>query len=231
MMMNLAPAELIHRALFGIDDEPTRQRFVEHFGDQICQFEITMTSVYESWQEFDKTFTKDQDSGTIVGILFGIIARLILSMKLLMAGHITLAGAAKRQVIEAIALALLFSKQRLPFLHQAWEGKFSANKAINLIIKHQRELNLNKEALKTMNEARNFYHKLSHPTIFSMGDTMNLDGTGIYLGASFDKVKLPFYHKEMNSRVGLANILINVIEGVTRQMREWPCFAEATFAE
>ena len=229
--MNLAPAELIHRALFGIDDESTRQRFIEYFGDQICQFETTMASVYESWQEFDKTFTKDRDSGTIGGILFGVIARLILSMKLLMAGHITLAGAAKRQVIEAIALALLFSKQGLPFLHQAWEGKFSANKAINLIIKHQKELNLNKEALKTMKEARNFYDKLSHPTIFSMGDTINLDGTGIYLGASIDEVKLPFYHKEINSRDGLAKILINIIAGVTRQMGEWPCFAETSVAK
>jgi hypothetical protein len=229
--MNLAPDELIHRALFGIDDESTRQRFIEHFGAQICQFETTMTSVYESWEEFDKTFTKDQDSGTIVGILFGVIARLILSMKLLMAGHITLAGTAKRQVIEAIALALLFSKQGLPFLYQAWEGKFSANKAVNLIIKHQKKLNLNKEALEIMKKARNFYDKLSHPTIFSMGDTINLDGTGIYLGASFDEVKLPFYHKEINLRVGLANIIINVIEGVTIQMREWPCFAEAKYKE
>jgi len=231
IIMNLAPAELIHRALFGIDDEPTRLRFLEHFGDQICQFETTMTSVYESWQEFDKTFTKDQDSGTVVGILFGVIARLILSMKLLMAGHITLTGAAKRHVIEAVALALLFSKQELPYLHKVWEGKFAVNKAIDLIIKHQKKLNLNKEALNTMKEARNFYDKLSHPTIFSMGDTINLDGTGMYLGASFDEDKLPFYQKEVNSRVGLANILINVMEGVTRQMREWPCFRDTPLDE
>jgi hypothetical protein len=229
--MNFAPIELVHRALIGIDDEPVRELFLSHFGEQVRQFETTMASVYESWQEFDKTFTKDQDSGTVVGILFGVIARLIQSMKLLMTGHITLAGSAKRQVIEAIALALLFSKQGLPYLHLAWNGKFSVNKAIDLIIKHQKKLNLNKEALKVMNEARNFYDKLSHPTIFSMGDTVNLDGTGIYLGASFDKVKLPFYQKEVNSRVGLANILINVIEGVTRQMREWPCFAGASMAK
>jgi hypothetical protein len=42
---------------------------------------------------------------------------------------------------------------------------------------------------------------------------------------------LPFYHKEINLRVGLSNIIINVIEGVTRQMREWPCFAEAKYKE
>lgn len=188
-----------------------------------------MTSVYESWQQFDKTFTRDQDqdSATVVGTLFAIIVRIILSMKLLMTGHITLAGAANRQVIEAIALALLFSKRGLPYLRESWEGGFSVNKAVDILYKNRNSLNLNKKALDIMKKNRDFYHKLSPPTILAMGDTMSLEGAGIYLGASYDVAKLPFYKKEVNSRVNLAKILVNVIEGVTRQMREWPCFADA----
>lgn len=219
--------ELIHSALFGLDDEEVRQNFLDHFGAQIWQFETNMAGVFESWLNFDKVFRKDQDSGTVVGILYIVIVRSVQSMKLLITGNITLAGAAKRQVIEAIALALLFSKRELPYLRLAWDGKFSENKAIDKIIKHRKELNLNKEALEVMKASRNFYDKLSHPTIFSMGDTINLDIPGIYyLGASFDKSKLEFYQKEINSRVSLANIIINIIDGITRQMREWPCFAK-----
>jgi hypothetical protein len=223
-MVDLASAELIHQALFGIDDEPARQSFLTYFGDKVLLFEAIMTSVYEKWQGFDKIFCLDQNSSTVVGTLFNVIDRLIFSMKLLMTGRITLAGVAKRHTIEGIALALLFSKHGLPYLQQAWDGRFSVNKAIDIIIKRHKELNLNKKALQIMKNDRDFYDKLSHPTIFAMGDTINLEGRGIYLGSSFDKSKLPFYEKEVNSRVGLADILINVIEGVTRQMLEWPCF-------
>jgi hypothetical protein len=224
-MINLAPDELIHRALFGIDDESARELFLEQFGDQIRRFETIMTSVYERWQEFDKTFKHDQDSATVVGTLFAVIVRMVLSMKLLMTGHMTLAGASMRQVIEAIALALLFSKYGLSYLREAWEGRFSVSKAVDILYKNRNKLSLNKEALKIMQNNRGFYHKLSHPTMLAMGDTLSLEGAGIYLGASFDEAKLLFYEKEVSSRVNLANILINVIEGVTRQMREWPCFA------
>jgi hypothetical protein len=233
MILNLAPTELIHRALFGIDDEPIRQLFMEQFGDQVRQFETRMTLVYESWQEFDKIFThnQNQDSATVAAILFTVIVRIILSMKLLITGHITLAGAAYRQVIEAIALALLFSKRGLPYLREYWDGKFRVHRAVKLLDKHRNELGLDKEAFDLMKNKRNFYHTLSHPTILAMGDIISLEGAGIYLGASYDEAKLPFYEKEVSSRVNLANILINVIEAVTRQMREWPCFAETSVAK
>lgn len=227
-MIDYTPAELVHRALFGMDDEDARKRFIEHFGDLVRQFETNMTSVYEGWVEFDKTFMRDQDieTATVVGTIFAFITRLILSMRLLMVGHITLAGATMRQAVEAIALTLLFSKYGLPYLREAWEDRFSVHKAIDILYKNRKKLKLNKEALQVMKNNRDFYHKFSHSTILAMNDMINMDGSGIYLGASFDEAKLPFYEKEVTSRVNLSKILVNVIEGVTRQMREWPCFAE-----
>jgi hypothetical protein len=179
--------DLIHRALFGLDDEEVRQHFFKNFGDQISQFETTMKDVFQRWLDFDKSFRKDQDSGTVVGVLYMMIVRLIQSMNLLITGNITLSGAAMRQVIEAIAVAILFSKRELPYLKLAWQKKFSVNKAVDKIIKHQKKLKLDKEALKIMKDSITFYDKFSHPTILAMGDTMQLDGIGIYyLGASFD---------------------------------------------
>ncbi len=45
---------------------------------------------------------------------------------------------------------------------------------------------------------------------------------------TFDEAKLPFYRKEMISRINLANLLINLISAVTQQMLEWPCFADGS---
>lgn len=225
--MAILTRELVHRALFGLDDEEVRKNFLDHFGDQIQQFETNMIAVFERWLNFEKASQKDKNSGTVVVILLTVIARLIQSMNLLITGNIALAGAAKRQVIEAIALALLFSKQELPYLQQAWERKFSVNTAVDKIIRYHKKLNLNREALKVMKMSHNFYDQLSHPTIFSMSDTIQLDSPGnYYLGSSFDKSKLQGYQFEIDSRVSLSNILISIIEGVTRQMREWPYFAE-----
>jgi hypothetical protein len=229
--MDLSSAEFIHRALFGVDDEMDRQLFMEHFGDQVYHFEKIITSVYQRWQTFEKRFSHDQESGTVVGTLFRIIANLISSTKLLMIGNLTLSGAAKRQAIEAIALSLLLSKNDLPnkdypYLRRLWDGKFKVNKAVNLLNTHRKELKLNKYALQVMEKNRNFYHQYSHPTILAMGESLRFDGTAYYMGSSFDDTKLDFYSKELDSRVGLSSILDNLIEGVTEHMREWPCFAK-----
>ncbi len=225
-MMNPSSAELIHRALFGVDDEVDRQLFMEHFGNQVGHFEAIMTSVYERWLKFDKLFSHDQESGTVVGTLFGVIINLISSMKLLMTGNLTLSGAAKRQTIEAIALSLLLSNINLPYLRLLWEDKLSVHKAVDLLYRHRKIFKLNEDSLRVMKWNHDFYNKYSHPTILAMGDSIRFDGTGYYIGSSFDDTKLDFYLKELNSRVGLANILDNVIEGVTNHMREWPCFAK-----
>ena len=190
-----------------------------------------MTLVYDKWLNFSETFSFDKDSATVVGMLFFVIKTLILSMQFLMTGHITMAGAAKRQAIEAIALALLFSKHELPYLKLACDDKLYVNTAIDKIIKHKEELYLNNEGLQIMKQAKNFYNKFSHPTFLALGDSINLDGFGCYLGSSFDESKLPFYEKEVYSRLGLSKILINIIEGVTQQMYEWPFFVNRHHTE
>lgn len=185
-------------------------------------FERVMSAVYHRWQEFEDRFAKDRHSATVVATLFALVARMLLSMKLLMLGHVALAGAAKRQALEALAQVFLFAKPGLPFLEQAWTGRFSPNKAIGIAVRRSADLHLNPEALDVLVQAQRFHNKLSHATMLAMGDVVDLDGAGSHLGASFDAGKLFFYDGEVTARLSLAKILPNAIEGVTRHMREWP---------
>jgi hypothetical protein len=198
----------IHDAVFGLGDDAVRRRFALHFGSEIAEFERLMAVVYGRWQELERRFVKDRDSATVVGTLFVVVARLLLSMKLLMLGHIALAGAAKRQVLEALAQAFLFSKHGWPYLEQAWTGRFSVNKAIDLVLKRSAELDLDYEALRVVSQARDFYHKFSHSTVLAMSDVIDLDGSRNRLGATFDEAKLEFYRREVTARVSLARTLL-----------------------
>jgi len=216
------PTEAVHDAVFGIGDDAVRDQFMSHFGDKITEFEHVMTLVYRRWQDFDSRFAKDRDSATVVAALFAVVARLLLSMKLLMLGHVALSGAAKRQVLEALAQAFLFSRQGWPYLKHAWEGRFSANKALDVAVRRSGELKLNVDALGVLSQARDFYNKLSHATIFAIADVVDFERSGSYLGAFFDEGKLPAYRDEVFARLSLAKVLPSAIDGVAGNMREWP---------
>lgn len=224
IMANESAESAVRAALLGVHDERSRLQFLEHFHGQVAAFEHTMIDAYSRWIEFGNTFAKDHDSATVVGTLFTVVARTLLSMKLLMLGHLTMAGAAQRQACEALAAAFLFAERDWTYRRDSWDGRFSVNKAVGLVVKRSGQLNLNSEALRTLLQAQDFYNKFSHPTALAMADLINLKGGGHHLGASFDPHKLPFYEKELASRLGFAGILVNAIDGVEQQMRRWPEF-------
>jgi len=222
VMEPLKAEELVNRALFGVDDQENRQRFIMHFGEEVRQFEATIASIYIQWREFEQNYSGNLDADIVIVTVFLILARLVHAMKLLMTGHVTLAGVARRMVIEAIALAILFSKHGMPYLNEYKEDKFSVNKAIGKIIKHHKKLNINKKALEKMEAIRDSYNKLSHATITSMIDIIDKDG--IYLGPQFNENNLSIFNNEISSCLSLSNFLTDIVSGITSNMREWPCY-------
>lgn len=221
-----SPQSVVRAALLGLHDNDVRLAFLKHFQPEVDAFERTMTDVYRRWIEFETAFAKDHDSATVVGALFTVVARAVLSMKLLLLGHSTMAGTAQRQACEALASAFLFAQREWPYRQQNWEGRFSVNKAIGLVIKRSTQLGLEAEALQTLLQAQAFYNKFSHPTALAMGDLINLRGGGHHLGASFDPHKIQFYEKDLASRLGFAGILINAMDGVRQQLSRWPEFRQ-----
>jgi hypothetical protein len=139
---------------------------LEHFHEQVGAFERTMVDVYERWLDFERAFAKDHDSATVVGTVFVVIARAVISMRLLTLGHITLSGAAQRQSCEALASAFLFAEREWPYRRDSWEGRFSVNKAVDVLIRRSGELNLNPAALQTLRQARHCSSKLDSVSLW-----------------------------------------------------------------
>jgi hypothetical protein len=215
----------VHTALLGHADTVIRREFIRRFSSQFDAFEAALLAAYERWCQLDSAFAKDRDSATVVGTTFIVVARLTMSTNLLTLGQITLSGAAFRHAIEALACAFVFADPDCPHRPAAWEGKFSVNKAVSILSKQAADdPRLDRKALDVMVKVRQFYDKLSHPTVFAMGDVIDLGEGGHHLGASFDEAKLPFYELELASRVGFAQILPNAFEGIEGRMLQWPRF-------
>jgi hypothetical protein len=212
----------VRAALMGLHDDQVRLAFIAHFHEQLDAFEQTIADVYSRWLKFEADFARDEDSATVVGALFTVIARAISSMKLLMLGQLTMSGSAQRQACEALASAFLFAERDWPYRMQSREGQFSVNKAVGLLIKRSAELGLDSKALQTLLQAQSVYSKFSHPTMLALADLVNLKGGGHHLGASFDPHKIPFYEQDLISRLGFASILVDAFDGIERQMKRWP---------
>jgi hypothetical protein len=221
----------VHSALLGHADVVVRRAFIGRFSSQFDALEAALLAAYERWCQLDRGLAKDHDSATVVGTTFIFVARLTMSANLLTLGQITLSGAAFRHAIEALACAFVFADPDCPHRPAAWEGKFSANKAVSLLSKQAAaDPRLDQKALDIMAKVRQFYDKLSHPTVLAMGDVINLAEGGYHLGASFDEAKVPFYEVELASRVGFSQILPNAFEGIEGRMSRWPRFKNGSAA-
>ena len=118
-------------------------------------------------------------------------------------------------VLESIAMAFLASKRNLGYLHRYSNNKFSTNKAVDLVIKKHKILNLNHDALIILKKSRDFYNKFSHPTMMTVATYISFENPdNLFFGASFDAAKRENYEKEIFSRISLANTFINIIDGI-----------------
>ena len=111
-------------------------------------------------------------------------------------------------------MALLASNPRLGFLDRYASGRYSTDCAVRDVIKNHKKLSLEHDGLRILREARDFYSKFSHPTLLTTATFIELGGGSTYFGASFDPGKQEAYDKEVNTRVQIAGLLENMIEGI-----------------
>ena len=212
-------------ALWGPRDDEIRYQFQTALAPQLKGFESAILAAYDDWFAFEHAYAKDQDSATVVGFAFSVVARLTISVNLLTLGHLTLSGGAFRQAQEALAAAFVMADYKAPYRQQLWDGQFSISKAVGLFLKQAAsDSKLNAAAVQGLSKARAFYNGYSHPTLLAMADTIGLRGGGHHLGASFDQEKMPFYSKELESRTGFARTLPNAMDGISLRMQDWPQF-------
>ncbi len=204
------------------DDSEVRKNFIGHFKNQIDDFIKAMSRAYINWQEFDSTIGADMKKAYISGLIFNAINNHIVSMKIFLSGYIVAAGNLQRQVIETIALAFLCSGSSLDILDRFMKNKYFTNKAVNDVLKNYKTLNLNEDALKGLKKSQVFYHNYSHPSQLSLASLISFSKEGkLHLGVSFDEGKIKEYTKEVESRVSLANVFNNIIEGIRANVNKW----------
>jgi len=201
------------------DDCEVRGRYLAEFRYEIDEFVVVMADAFMRWLALDSAIGPDEKLGHISAFAYSAITFHILSLKLFLSGHLVAAGNLMRQVVEAMAMALLCSSSSLGVLDEFIRGHYSTQKAIVQVIKHAEKLGLKKEGLKDIQGAQSFYHGYSHPSRFTLASHMSFESEGaLYVGCSFDEGKLDQYKKEMAGRLGLARVFPNFIEAISHNL-------------
>lgn len=214
-------SEMIAEVLNG-DDTEVRQYYKDYFRNQITDFTEAMSDAYINWKQFDDNIGRNKKKAFVSALIYSAVNSHITSMKIFLSGYIIPAGNLQRQVLETIALALLCSNSKLKVLDLFMNNKYSTNKAVKDVLNNYQKLNLNKTAIQTLKRYQVFYHKYSHPSQLSLAAVVSFSREGkLYLGASYDEGKIKEYTKEINSRLGLAKIFNNIIDGIRANVDKW----------
>jgi len=196
-------------------DEPdVRDSYLKRYAAQIEEFGVTMANAVLAWRELDAGSEKEEGRAYVSALVYCAITLHIQSMRLFLSGHPIAAGNLSRQVVEAIALALLCSSKQLEVLERFIEDKYSPNDAVRDLVRHYEKLGLRKDGVEVLKDAQNFFHKFSHPTKMTIAEITSFSVEGLYVGASFDDGKVVEYDKEVSGRVSLAGVFANFVEAV-----------------
>jgi hypothetical protein len=203
------------------DIADVRDRFVEKFKEETEAFVLDIADAYLEWRSLDAEIGTDERLAYVSALVYSAITLHILSMKLLLSGHVVAAGNVMRQVIESIAMALLCSTPSLGVLDRYIKGKYSTNKSVDQSIKHAKAMGVTREALKDLQKAQIFYHQYSHPSPFTIASHISFDTEGaLYVGCSFDEGKVEQYQKEVDGRLSLAKIFRNFVQCVATNVKK-----------
>lgn len=206
--------EIFRREIFD-DDLAVRDQFIESFEKDIDDFVSAMAETYQAWLKYDGRIGVNKRRAYVSAFLFNAINNLVNSMKLFISGYTIPSGNLIRQTIESLCTAILCSTESINVYQRVDEDKFSPPKAINLVQRHANCLNINKKSIQIVKIVYEFYHNYSHSSLLALSHNMSLSQTGnLFIGPSFDKVKMSGYKKEMAQRVNLAKVCPNVIDGI-----------------
>ena len=187
--------------LRGEDDASVRKEFWDRFEKELIEFVEVMAESYLALRPIDAAVKGDEGRGIVAALVYSTLMLHVLSMKLLLSGHLVAAGALSRQVLEAIALSLLCSKKELGVRARFANDRYSAHDAIAHVVRKCKELGLKSDGVKLLLEAQSFYHQYSHVSKFTIASALSFSEEGLYVGASFDQGKLDSYSKEVMGRL------------------------------
>jgi hypothetical protein len=203
------------------DDPDVRASFLKRYTAQAERFAGHMAQAMLAWRQLAAKVDEHPKLVFVVNIVYCAIALHIQSVKLFLSGQIVAAGNLTRQVLEAIATALLSSGKELDVLDRFVADQYSTKNAVRHVLRKWEKLNLLKPGVAALAEAEEFYHLYSHMSKMTVASVTSFAENALYVGASFDEGKLDAYDKEMQSRVDLAAVFPNFVEAVTTNVGKW----------
>lgn len=212
-------AAVIYRELTS-DGAEVRAEYLAHFEGDVARFSDAMAQAVLEWRGID-TGIEDVPRAYVSGLVHTAITLHIVSFKLFLSGHMVPAGNVFRQVIESIALGLLCSNKEVTVLPAFMKGVYSAKNAVRDVVRNWKKLGLLDGASKQLQDAQKFYGEYSHVTRLTLANMTSFSELGAYVGASFDQGKIDAYRKEVDGRVGLAEVLPNAIVAVKANLGNW----------
>ncbi len=214
--------ELVLNDLRSTDDE-AKAAFDKEFGSALPAFADATAAALDVWSQFrDPIEDTDKRRVAVTAVAFTAINQHITSFKLFMSGYTVASGALFRQVLEGVSLASLCAAKSLTVLDRFLDEKYSPGKAVADLAKHADAARVNRVALKTLIHQYKFYHKYAHLTMLTIAAGANFSLGGLpNVGAYFDPGKLQEYGREVRSRVSLAKVLPNFMNGVARNVAAW----------
>ena len=203
------------------DNFEVRAEYLTCFTSDVEEFSNAMAKAFLNWQALDGDLRGNEKRAYVSALVFSATTLHILSLKLLVSGHLVAAGNLMRQVVESISLALLCSGSNLATLDRFMTGRYSTNNAVRDVLRNATNLGVNDQTLEILAKAKDFYHKYSHPSHLTIASGMAFSNKGTYVGAAFDEGKLQAYSKEIQFRLALAKVFSSFIDCVKANIAKW----------
>jgi hypothetical protein len=213
--------ELTKSVLIGSDATPVRERFLQEYASEVEDFISNMESAFIHWAKVAPDFEADMGGAHVSALVYGSLATHVTSMKLFLEGLMIPAGNAQRYVLESIAMALLAANPSLGFRERYARGEYSTSKAIRDLKRNAKRLGISSGGAQQLDDHSKLYDQYSHPTLLTLASLMTLREleSKTVFGSVFDDGKKAAYDREIRSRVSLASVLPNYIEGVHDNFR------------
>lgn len=202
------------------DDSYSRAQFIKTFQIELEHVSKLINSALRNWRSLDIYCANKGKIQLTSAIVFCSCKLHIDSMKLFLAGHTIASGNICRQSIESMCLSILCSRKNMRYLDQFIKNEYSTNNSLRDIQRDADKLHIKNSTIVFLDKNKKYYDNFSHPTHQTIISVISLaDGKALFISPSFDKQKMEGYKKEINLRIDLAKLLIEVIEIVMYNIR------------
>lgn len=226
--IDLKKPENIVRETFE-DDRWIKDEFANCFAIEILDFAKALAPSFELFETLNRLATNVQLS-LVAGFIHSALDDLLISVKLLMSGKMMASGNSMRQSIEGICISIMCASDEPLKIHEdelmywqcmeANDLRVMGHKAVRQVEINREILGLSKDAVDRFKSAKDHYDQFSHSGLMGLASRVSMGEVSvIYVGGAFDEAKLEAYRVEIKERIGLAQVIPEVIKSLIERTK------------